>query len=339
MFIAEDFTQFQKQFVAGLKNMLSDDELGSFILVLANSQQDSFLKSALHEDLENTFAALKDRYHSGVLQAPQDDLDVFKQLLDIELKNIEPWKYRAAGDWEVACNSMRRLRPARASSQVFTSIKHPYDKSRFHFNKPFLKPEILWEGEHKGSGLRVLYNKFPFSEYHLLIVLSPEQEHSQLLTRETHHYIFALASDAAKVLPGFGIGFNSMAAGASVNHLHFQGFVRTQNFSIEKIHWSHNEGEQDYPLEVYKFLDAESSWDYLHQLIAQDVAFNCLYRDGGCYVIPRKYQGSVELPNWLSGAGWLDVAGVITVSDENTFGTLCRQSVTDALVLLSDTNC
>jgi len=52
-------------------------------------------------------------------------------------------------------------------------------------------------------------------------------------------------------------------------------------------------------------------------------------------VIPRKYQGSVEVPEWLSGAGWLDVAGVITVSDERTFDEIDAVSVSDALSLLA----
>ena len=51
MFIAKDINQFKALFVNGLKSMLSDDELGAFILVLANSLQDEFLKSALSQDL------------------------------------------------------------------------------------------------------------------------------------------------------------------------------------------------------------------------------------------------------------------------------------------------
>jgi hypothetical protein len=335
MFIAKDFPEFKKLFVSRLKDMLSDDELGAFILVLANSQQDNDLKNILRDDLQQTFIALKDRYTAGSLQAPQDDLDVFEQLLDMELGAIEPWRYRPVGDWELAFNSIRKLRPARAASQQFSSIQQPYDANRFHFNKPFLAPEILWEGDHRGKCLRVLYNKFPFADYHLLVAVSPEQNQSQLLTKESHYYAVDLASDAAEVLPGFGMGFNSLAAGASVNHLHFQGFIREHEFAIEKQLWAHNDGDADYPLEVKRFRDAESSWSYLEHLIAQDIAFNCLYRYGSCYVIPRKYQGNVQLPDWLSGAGWLDLAGVVTVSDEQTYAAVTGHLLNEALALLS----
>ena len=335
MFIAEDLNQFKKLFVNKLKNMLSDDELGAFILVLANSHQDTFLQNELQADLKRTFIALKDNYKAGKLKAPQDDIDVFEQLLELELEEIPVWQYRTIGEWEVVYNAMRQMRPARSSAQVLKSIKQQYDDTKFHFNKPFLKPEILWQGVFKDVKLRVLFNKFPFSDYHLLIVLSPERNSSQLLTGETHQYAFSLVEEIRQVLPGLGIGYNSLAAGASVNHFHFQGFIRQQDFSIEKEHWQHNSGDIEYPLDVKRFVDAESSWQYLSELTRLDKAFNCLYRNNYCYVIPRKYQGTVELPEWLNGAGWIDVAGSITVSDTETFSSIDEPPVAEALSLLS----
>ena len=334
MFIAKDINQFKSLFVYKLKNMLSDDELGAFILVLANSHQDSFLQNELQADLESTFIALKDNYKTGSLKAPQDDVDVFEKLLDLDLDDIPVWQSRTIGAWEVVYNSMRQMRPARSSSQILTSIQQQYDETKFHFNKPFLKPEILWEGVYKDVKLRVLFNKFPFSDYHLLIVLSPEKNRSQLLTQETHQYVFSLIEEMSEVLPGLGIGYNSLAAGASVNHFHFQGFIRQQDFSIEKNHWQHNGGDIKYPLDVQRFSDADSSWEYLNQLIMEDKAFNCLHLKNYCYVIPRIFQGTVDLPEWLNGAGWIDVAGSITVSDAETFASIDEPSVTKALVSL-----
>lgn len=336
MFIAKDLSQFKKLFVDKLKGMLSDDELGAFILVLANSHQDEFLKNELDADLKKTFAELKNKFSEGRIKAAPDDVDVFERLLEVDLDDIPVWQYNDIGNWEIAYNPIRHLRPARASSQRLTSIKQPYDENRFHFNKPFLAPEILWEGRHEGINARVLYNKFPFSEYHLLIVLSPENNSSQLLTQESHQYVFSLVQDMGEVFPGFGVGYNSLAAGASVNHFHFQGFVRQQLFPIEQDHWRHNGGNDDYPLAVKRFSDGDSSWQYLQQLTEQNKAFNCLYRDNYCYVVPRKYQGTVELPEWLTGAGWIDMAGAITVSDEVTFNAIDEQAVSQALTLLSE---
>ncbi len=336
MFIAKDLNQFKTLFVSQLKNMLSDDELGAFILVLANSHQDTFLNMALKEDLGKMFVALKEKFLAGKLKATQDDIDVFRQLLDLDLGGVPVWHSKKTGDWEIVYNAMRKLRPARSSSEILSSIKQPYDATGFHFNRPFLKPEILWEGEHNGFNSRVLFNKFPFSDYHLLIVPAPEKNCSQLLTQEMHQYAFSLVKEMIDVFPGFGIGFNSLAAGASVNHFHFQGFVREQAFSIEKSCWSFKSGSVDYPLHVKCFSDEQGSWEYIEALTEKDIAFNCLYRGDACYVVPRKYQGTITLPDWLSGAGWLDVAGSITVSDENTFCSIDKDAVENALALLSE---
>jgi diadenosine tetraphosphate (Ap4A) HIT family hydrolase len=334
VFIAEDLNQFKKLFVSKLKNMLSDDELGAFILVLANSQQDAFLRQELTGDLHKTFSQLKDNFYAGKLNATQDDKDVFQQLFNVAIEDISIWQYKTAGDWEIAYNSLRKFRPARASTQVLSSIRKDFDETKFHFNKPFLKPEILWQGDYQNNHIRVLYNKFPFSDYHLLIVLAPEKNLAQVLTRNLHQAVFTMVNDVEKIFPGFGIGFNSLAAGASVNHLHFQGFVRERVFPVENDHWKHNGGQDDYPLQVDWFADDKSSWEYIDQLIQQNRAFNCLYRNNRCYVIPRKFQGMVALPDWLTGAGWSDVAGVITVSDVETFNKLDESPVSRALSLL-----
>jgi hypothetical protein len=86
---------------------------------------------------------------------------------------------------------------------------------------------------------------------------------------------------------------------------------------------------------VKRFSNVDASWEYINQLALDDIAFNCLYREKSCYVIPRKYQGAVNLPDWLEGAGWLDVAGVMTVSDKNTFADVDERSVTQALQMLA----
>jgi len=329
MFIAKDFPQFKKLFVEKLKNMLSDEELGAYILVLANSLQDSFLKNELQVDLKNNFKALKESYLAGTLKATKDDLDVFEKILDMDVNDLPVWRSRTEGDWLVVFNIMRQLRPARASSQVLSSIIQAFDGDKFHFNKAFLKPEILWEGEYDARRVRVLYNKFPFSDYHLIIAVSPELNRAQVLDEEMHHFIYSLVQNENEVLPGLGVGFNSLAAGASVNHLHFQGFIRNQDFSIEVM------DENSFPLNVSCCTSSESAWQKIALLIQNDIAFNCLYLKEKCYVVPRLYQGCVSLPEWLDGAGWIDVAGVMTVSDYKTFCDLKEAPIGQALSLLN----
>jgi len=337
MFITENIVQFKHLFVSQLKNMLSPDELGAFILVLANSQQDSVLKEVLDVELNKIFSVLKNKFISGELKATQDDSDVFKKLLDVDLKDVACWQCKTVGDWDVVYNSMRKLRPARASKETLTSIYREFDETKFHFNKPFLKPEILWQGICKynqtNKTVRVLYNKFPFSNYHLLLAVSPEKNLPQFLTQEMHEFMISMVNDVETTFPGFGVGFNSLAAGASVNHLHFQGFIREAKFPVEKIDWQHNGGEAAYPLHVKCFTD--NAWSYIESLIEQDIAFNCVYRKNACYVVPRRYQGEVDLPDWLQGAGWLDVAGIMTVSDGSVFNLLDERLIAETLGKLS----
>jgi len=329
MFIAKDLTQFKNLFVSKLKNMLSDEELGTYILVLANSLQDDYLKNELQADLKSNFKALKENYYAGTLKATKDDLDVFEKLLDMDVDDLPVWKSRAEGDWLIVFNIMRQLRPARASSQVLNSIIQEFDGDKFHFNKPFLKPEILWEGEYGSKRVRVLYNKFPFSNYHLIIVVSPELNRAQVIDEEMHHFIYSLVQNESEVLPGFGVGFNSLAAGASVNHLHFQGFIRVQDFAIEVM------DENSFPLKASCCISAETAWQKIALLMQNDIAFNCLYLKGKCYIVPRVYQGCVSLPEWLDVAGWIDVAGVMTVSDNEIFNDLEEVPIVQSLSLLN----
>lgn len=334
MFIAEDIDHFKSLFVNGLKNMLSDDELGAYILVLANSQQDASLQHSLSSSLESHFSALTKNIEAEAVSATPDDLDVFEKLKSMTTQRLPSWQNRALGNWRIVLNTTRKLRPARNAAQVFDSIKQDFDDSKFHFDKPFLKPEILWEGDYDGCNLRVLYNKFPFHDYHLIVAVSPEQRLAQYLTAEVNRYAMTMAAQVATDLPGFGLAYNSLAGGASVNHLHLQGFVSEKALPIEDECWSHNSGDRSYPLDVATFTDTESAWAYITMLNEDDIAYNCIYRDGRSYVVPRKRQGMVRLPDWLSGAGWLDVAGVITVSDEACYEAIDEHEVSEALCLM-----
>jgi len=130
----------------------------------------------------------------------------------------------------------------------------------------------LWRGEFKSHQLSVLYNKFPFSDYHLLIAVSPLENKPQVLTQEMHGINCALVEEVAGIFPGFGIGFNSLAAGASVNHLHCQAFIRSSFFPIENKYWSHNGGDKQYPLQLECFPENKGSWEYLEELLLCDTA-------------------------------------------------------------------
>jgi hypothetical protein len=311
MFIAADIDAFKADFAAGLENMLTPTGLGAFILVLANSMQDRELFARLSAPLVKTFAQLQENNPDG----PEDDRNVFAALLASGIDALDCWEHCPHEPWERVLNPLRSLRPARVSSEVFREIQQPFDPSKFHFNKPFLRPEILWEGAWQGGQLRVLYNKFPFAPWHLLVVPEPQQCLPQFLTREHHARMLALVAEQSNTLPGLGMAFNSLGAYASVNQLHFQGFMRETPLPLELPHWQHNGGQEAYPLDCLRTASAQESWQMIEALHAANQPYNLLYRTDACYIVPRQGQGLVALPAWAQGMAWHEICGVFTLPD------------------------
>lgn len=297
--------------------MLTPEGMGSFILVLANSMQDKALFQSLSSPLVKTFAQLQ----ATTPAAPEDDQTVFTALVQTGIQTLSCWEYRSLEPWELVINPLRALRPARGAGQRFNGIYQPFDPGKFHFNKPFLRPEILWEGKTNGLSLRVLYNKFPFAPWHLLVVPQPERNLPQFLTQAHHTHIMELVAEQAQQLPGLGMAFNSFGAYASVNHLHFQGFVRATPFPLEQQHWQHHGGQQAYPVECILTHNSSDAWQIIEELHHANQPYNLLYREKACYILPRKAQGLVDLPAWaFGGIGWHDLCGVLALPDMTALG-------------------
>ena len=92
--------------------------------------------------------------------------------------------------------------------------------------------QMLWSGEKLGIHFDLYYNKYPFVELHCLLV--PERENClpQFHLQEMHTFIWQLVKQLAAGLPGLRIGYNALGAFASVNHLHYQLFVREQALPV-----------------------------------------------------------------------------------------------------------
>ena len=314
--------------------MLSSAELGGFILVLANSMQDETLRKMLSDDINATYLKLKQKHKTKKLIATADDMTVFEALLLKNVGDLSAWGVRNEDIWQLTYNPLRALRPPRASSAVISAIDIRFDHNQFNFNKPFLGPEILWQGAWQEASMRVLYNKFPFVPYHLLLVVDAEAQSPQYLTREYHALAWSLVHDNSNAMPGFALGYNSLGAGASVNHLHFQGFIQPHALPVEHAQWQHNGGDEVYPLQCMVADSVEQCWHMIEQLHQYDRAYNLLYRNHRCYVLPRKFQGASNMPVWVRGAGWSDVCGLLTVSDSETFDQFTTAEITEALSLL-----
>lgn len=324
-------------FVAGLARQLAAPDLGAFILVLANARFDAAIWPMLGAPLSERFGALaealrRDLRAGRALAAPEDDLAAFLKLMAMGLEAVESPRFRAIGPWYAQWNPLRALRPARASRlAIGHSRPPPFDPEGFHFNRPFLRPEILWEGDLLGRAVRLLYNKFPFVPWHVLLVPEPARARPQWLEQETFLYAWHLAQALERSLPGAVLAYNSYGAQASVNHLHLQLGWPRHPLPVCARQWRHNGGKKAYPLPCRVFADPIEAWLAIDRLQSAGEAFNLVYAGGLLYCISRRPQGALTLPAWLPGLTWYEAAGCVALFFRADFDTLKAAQVTAAL--------
>ena len=316
----------QQGFANGLDTMLATHRsLGVYILVLANAAycaklwaQLSPALSARHAELAT---AITDTLRRGKkLTEPDDDVLVFLKLHAIGPEHVKMLESRRAGPWDVMFNPIRALRPPRTSGMKFESLLRPFDPAGFHFNKPFLTREILWEGELAGKPVRLLYNKFPFARLHGLLAPEPVRELPQCLTPELHGWAWDLCAESG--VPGLCLGYNSLGAGASVNHLHFQSFVPASPPPILDGGFAHNGGARPYPLPCRRFTDPAEAWFELDRLHRNNTPYNLVYGKDSLHLVARVPQDSTKLSLQSRGYGWSEMAGAVTLFSREAFDGL-----------------
>lgn len=330
-----DLDTFKNAFEAGLSRMLAPDALGAFILVLANSMQDQRLADGLAADLKETFATLSEKQANGTLSGGADDVTVFERLLPTGIENYRAWETRSLGPWQCAYNPLRALKPERASNVPFDTLQLPFNEEAFHFDKPFLKSEILSEESLDGTTLRIMYQKFPFVPYHLLILLDAAAHHAQYLSQPHHALVGAMVEKVSEKLPGFGLAYNSIGAGASVNHLHTHGFIQDQ-LPIELTEWQHNGGSQPYPVTCQPFANLNACWDQIKALHQSEQPYNLLYRKDRTYLLTRPPQSTLKTPAWLSNVTWFEASGAFNLIDQHTFNQLTASDIKHGLSGLTE---
>jgi hypothetical protein len=161
-----------------------------------------------------------------------------------------------------------------------------------------------------------------------LLVIEPLAKQPQLLNADINRYMWEVAEVLGKRMPGIGFGYNAYGAYASVNHLHFQMYVRDDSFGqgglypVERSVWTHNGGAEDYPLTVARFEQPQKMMEYLESLHAARRTYNLLYRPGCVFVIPRVMQGGYQHADWTGGFAWSETVGAITTFSGEDFATL-----------------
>ncbi len=313
----------EQDFADGLAAMLAAHRgLGVYILVLANAAYDNALWKRLAPALARRHAELAAEVtatlrRGGTLAEPDDDVMVFLKLNTLGLDHLGRMEHRHDGPWQAMFNPLRALRPPRASGMQFERLLCPFDPAGFHFNKPFLAREVLWEGGLGGRPARLLYNKFPFAHLHGLLVPEPERTLPQYLSPELHNWAWELCAQSG--VDGLCLGYNSAGAGASVNQLHFQSFVSPAPLPVQNAAFVQNGGSVPYPLPCLRFRDPTEAWFHLDRLHQANAPYNLVYRRDSLHLIPRVPQDSPVLRPPCRGYGWSEMAGVLTLFSRDDY--------------------
>lgn len=129
-------------------------------------------------------------------------------------------------------------------------VLQPFDDNKFNFTKVG-QEEVLFRFEQGKSNRSSFYSSSPVNADSnapniVAINVSPiEYGHVLLIPRvldclpqRIDHESFLLALHMAKLAsePSFRLGYNSLAAFATINHLHFQAYYLSVPFPVEKAH-------------------------------------------------------------------------------------------------------
>lgn len=331
---------FHDAFVQGLNDLLRGGGLGQFILVCANANFDPAVHAVTGERLADLYGEIGERLRGALaggrnIAEVEEDLLVFLKILAVGLDHLSATQTRRAGPWELQFNHLRSFRPKRIAARVPGALYLPFDESAFHFNKGFMQKEAFWAGHLGGRCTTLYYNKYPFAPCHCLLVPEREARLPQFLYVESHAWLWETASELGSRLDGVGFGYNSVGAFASVNHLHFQMYLKPEGFPAMSGQWRHNGGEQDYPLACQAYDEVDAAWAAVERLHEREIPYNLLYLPGRLLVFPRAKQGTYAQPAWTAGFTWHELAGGMVVFNREDYDSLDENAVSAGLAALA----
>lgn len=327
------FDHFRQTYEAGLSRLLQGKKLGGFVLACANIKFAPHISGDCAPLLAGALQRFEETYRPLLRQGKplpdnEDDILVLLKIICIGLDQLGATEHRSAGIWNVQFNHLRSFRPRRTAQAPVQGIRAPFNRNGFHFNKAFLESERFWQGREDGRPLALFYNKFPFVDFHALLVPDAEREREQFLLEEDHRFIWQFTLRLSQPLPGVGFGYNAYGAFASVNHLHFQMFIKEKGWPVMNSGWRHNGGADQYPSECVAFDSPQESWHYIASLHRQEFAYNLLYIPGQVFCFRRRHQGTYEQSPWTSGFAWYEMSGGMITFNRQDFETLDEPTIT-----------
>lgn len=328
------FNHFNEYFINGLKKHIEKGNISSFILAYANATNDPDIFNALKPQLEYAFQQINQNMTTLSTQCNADDLIVINNITQLGFDHIDSREVRNLNPWFLQYNILRTLRPVRNSGKAVSNIQQPFNPDGFNFNLEFMQKECLWRGELLNREVSLLYNKYPFVNYHCLLVPEPKQNLNQFLDFKNHQFIYETCCQLAKTMPNIGLAYNSFGAFASVNHLHFHLYLDEPAFAVQAKEFTHNGGSKNYPLSCIRFTNFQESWKTIESLHQQNLSFNLLYTPDAIYCIPRRFQNSYQQPDWTSGFAWYECCGKFTFADYEDFQSMTQERIIETMMSL-----
>jgi diadenosine tetraphosphate (Ap4A) HIT family hydrolase len=311
----------KRGFVNGLRTVAQSDEINAAILLAASYSQspglfDQELRAAQGEALRRICEKYKAQLGS-LVKSEREDIAVLRGIRDLARNGLPPTRTRVIdGIWVAQFNPVRGLRPSRGASRPVVSIyeHEPWETLKLHFDMDRVQSERIWEGK-LGEGelgdrfTSLFLNMFPFADCHGVLVPDRGKHYRQELSKDLHAWAWSVVRLVGARIPSFGMGYNSLGAYASVDHLHWQTFIDPAGLPVTDARWLHNGGDLPYPLPCTKFVDERGSWGWIQDRHNADRPYNLIYTPAGVFCFARGFQGSYTHAGWTSGFAWYECGG------------------------------
>ncbi|XP_022333297.2 GDP-D-glucose phosphorylase 1-like [Crassostrea virginica] len=250
----------------------------------------------------------------------------------------------------------------RRKPQEITIVKQKFDSKQFNFTK--IKPkEVLFELEKKDTGsvcngemakrrTVVIINVSPLEYGHVLIVPDIDAFFPQILTQ------FAIKTGLECMLlsshRGFKVGFNSLCAFASVNHLHLHAYYLEQDLFVDNCPVTHLKGPlyeltempcpgfafqlhstntDDLSRDVYKVANYLSENEVAHNLfMTYGKSFDSQSSESTVrvYLWPRKKFIGIKEEAAFNVAV-VELGGHLPIKIEELYGSLTEESINETM--------
>jgi len=134
------------------------------------------------------------------------------------------------GIYRLQYNFVRSLKPNTLSKQVL-ALDQPFNTDPKSFNYARNDTGIFDQIKNDGLTVDLRFNYYPFAPYHFLWLPDRKKEHNQFLDPKKDKHILEAAWNFVKEHgENIWLCYNSLGAHATVNHLHIQGFLTTDDW-------------------------------------------------------------------------------------------------------------